>query len=208
MKICKKCNIGKELNSFSKQSSNKTGYRSSCKDCCREANRIYDKKNAKIVKSKKHIRYLKNQEKEINKSKLRYSNNKEKFKIRSSIIYKINPEKSKEYCRKYRSLNRDKCINTARKYRLVNRSRLNEWHASRRAQKLKATPKWLTNDHLIKIKILYNFSTTIQKLTNIKYHVDHIIPLRGKTVCGLHVPWNLRVVTAEENLKKNNKLVY
>jgi len=37
--------------------------------------------------------------------------------------------------------------------------------------------------------------------------VDHEIPLQGEDVCGLHVPWNLRVITQEENLKKSNKLV-
>jgi 5-methylcytosine-specific restriction endonuclease McrA len=54
---------------------------------------------------------------------------------------------------------------------------------------------------------LYLTAQDLTKMTGELYVVDHIIPLINDEVCGLHVPWNLRVITQEENLKKSNKLV-
>jgi len=70
-----------------------------------------------------------------------------------------------------------------------------------------ATPPWLTRKQKSEIRQLYQIAITMSKTTGERYVVDHIIPLQGETVCGLHVPWNLRVTTQEENLKKSNKVL-
>lgn len=70
-----------------------------------------------------------------------------------------------------------------------------------------ATPPWITAEQKLAMRKLYLEAQKLTKLTGERYVVDHIIPLISDSVCGLHVPWNLRVITQEENLKKSNKLV-
>jgi hypothetical protein len=70
--------------------------------------------------------------------------------------------------------------------------------AKRRAQKLKATPPWLTVAQLLEIEEFYRNRPA-------GFHVDHIVPLQGENVRGLHVPWNLQYLPALENIKKSNR---
>lgn len=78
---------------------------------------------------------------------------------------------------------------------------------ARRRKHRDATPKWLSRKQKSEIRQLYQIAITMTQTTGEQYVVDHIVPLRGESVCGLHVPWNLRVITQDENLKKSNKLV-
>ena len=77
----------------------------------------------------------------------------------------------------------------------------------RKRRHREATPKWLTPAERLQMRDLYVQARKMTELTRERYVVDHIVPLRGEEVCGLHVPWNLRVITQDENLKKSNKLV-
>jgi len=77
----------------------------------------------------------------------------------------------------------------------------------RRRRFRSATPPWLTKEQKAAIKQLYIEAQRLTKLTGERYVVDHIVPLISDEVCGLHVPWNLRVITQDENLVKSNKLL-
>lgn len=78
---------------------------------------------------------------------------------------------------------------------------------SRRRKHREATPSWLSRQHKAEMRDIYRIAITMSKTTGERYVVDHIVPLRSPTVCGLHVPWNLRVMTQDENLRKSNKLL-
>ena len=70
-----------------------------------------------------------------------------------------------------------------------------------------ATPRWLSAEQKMEIRLKYRLAIELSRRTGVRHAVDHIVPLQGESVCGLHVPWNLEVVTQEENLKKSNKLI-
>ncbi len=78
---------------------------------------------------------------------------------------------------------------------------------SRRRKHRLATPKWLSRKQKSEIRQIYQIAITMSKTTGEPYVVDHIVPLRSELVCGLHVPWNLRVIPQQENLLKSNKLI-
>lgn len=83
------------------------------------------------------------------------------------------------------------------------------WRANaalRRASKRNATPKWLTQDQINEMKLIYKKAKLMSEETGEPYHVDHIHPLAGKNFCGLHVPWNLCVISGTDNLSKGNRL--
>ena len=101
-----------------------------------------------------------------------------------------NPEKRKEVSSRYRESNLE--------YYASKR-------AERRAAQLERTPVWLTEGHKADILSMYSLAKKLGDLCGIEYEVDHIVPLQGSAVSGLHVPWNLQILTKTSNRRKGNR---
>ena len=126
------------------------------------------------------------------KRKASYKESKEREKAVNKRWAEENPEAVKEKKERYRRSTKGK-------------SYYNERNAKRRASKLQATPSWLSEKDQKQIKRIYTVCTNVTERTGKPHHVDHIVPLQGENVCGLHVPWNLAIIPALMNLSKSNK---
>ena len=75
----------------------------------------------------------------------------------------------------------------------------------RKVAKLQRTPFWLNAGQEFEMECIYKYCAALRSV-GLDYEVDHMVPLQGKTVSGLHVPWNLQILTASENAAKGNRL--
>jgi len=132
-----------------------------------------------------------------------YERNKALTLVRSSKWQKDNIERKREIRAKWRNENLDKHTEYNKQWWSENKDKRATYEAKRRAMQLQRTPKWDPDAHLIVAK--YQLAAMLFQTTGIPHHVDHIIPLQGKNVSGLHTFSNLRVIPGEENVKKSNK---
>ena len=100
--------------------------------------------------------------------------------------------------------NKDKWRIRQKKYEQNNKDKLNAKTVAYQLAKANRIPKWADKN---KIKELYKQALIKSKETGIQWHVDHVIPLRGKLVSGLHVVENLKVIPGTENIKKHNRYI-
>ena len=128
--------------------------------------------------------------------------NKDKTKEYSRQHYLGNKEKINERIKKYRFEDRERWKKYRHEHYLNNRDKSIEYAIERRGALRKQCPKWADKD---KIKEIYKEAQELTELFGIQFHVDHVVPLNGKLVMGLHVPNNLQILTAKENLEKGNK---
>lgn len=139
---------------------------------------------------------------------------------------KNNPQRAEEIRNKWNINNKDKEAERAREWRKNNpeayKCAVNNWREKnstyykaymakcamdRFAAKKKRTPIWLTDDDHWLIEQAYELAQIRSEMFGFPWHVDHVVPLRGKDVSGLHVPWNLQVIPGKENISKSNRFV-
>ena len=119
--------------------------------------------------------------------------------------YASNSEKDRMRSMQWRAENAAAFKECVTAYHAAHPELLRSINAKRRAKLLKAAPSWLTAEQLEEIRKIYAVAEQRTARTGIHHHVDHVVPLQGKNVSGLHVPWNLQVIPAAENLRKRNK---
>jgi len=223
-KICVCCKVEKDASAFKPSKQNSDGLYSYCRVCAAEKERARRAPIRDQINSQGRAYYESHKE-QIKQSVRRYLSDPAKAarKIETQKEWlERNPNKTAEYSRRHYEKNGSKKRASARERYAENkekeRSRMLRYQAdnlhiyaanaaARRAAKQQATPPWLTEDHLTMMKIAYQMAELMSERMGIKFHVDHIHPLRGENLCGLHVPWNLQVITEAENIAKGNRLL-
>lgn len=206
IKQCKGCNKLLDSSEFYSVKMNKDGLRGKCKKCtCIDTNKYcksnpekykaYSKtrraENASDVRAAKNAYYKKNRDKLLKQDKASRERNKEAYLSRERKWYKNRTDEQVLAKKKYR-----------KEYIKKNAPAFRAYAATKKAIKIQTKPLWANNEY---IKLFYVLAKIEENRVGEKVHVDHIIPLNGKNVCGLHCEDNLQLLTAKDNLQKYNK---
>lgn len=189
-----------------------------CKKCAGTLRRRHNRECYSCHLSSQRRRYAENREREIARSSAYNREHRQEVAARSRIWFANNPEKVAEYALRHSP---KKKISAALYARLnaprikLRKARHQKQHpekyaaaaARRRSRKSGATPDWLTKNQQDIIAYFYWQARVRRLSTGQPHEVDHIVPLKSKRVCGLHVDWNLQVLTAEANAVKGNRLL-
>ena len=198
MKKCTKCFCDKDRSMFRVKNDKPYSW---CKQCENKYQKNHYHSKSAEERSAIHKKWRKKNPQYKDRAKARYSSEKRRE------FYNRSREDVLRASSEYYKNNKEHILSRISKYRKENKDKCSYWLSIHRAKKSMATPKWLNDEHLSQIKELYLESKRMSLIKGEPYEVDHIVPLKNDMVCGLHVPWNLRIVSRTENRKKNNKLV-
>jgi hypothetical protein len=191
-KLCCKCRTLKDAEHFYANKRVKDGLNSFC-ILCHKADSIARKKRNRSDAAFKAVEAA-------NKKEYR-AKTRDAHKSYMRLWHAKNAVDQIEYRAKYRTENPDYFAEYAKN----NRAKITAKTRHRQAAVLNRTPCWLTKDDAWVMQQAYELAALRTKMFGFDWHVDHVIPLLGKRVSGLHVPTNLQVIPAKDNLRKNNK---
>lgn len=186
-KKCTRCGIMKHSSAFALNKRTKTGLTAPCKAC--EAQ--YRADNADVINARR----------------------KEKREEKHRRLAMLPPEEraeadpDRQRSLRFNENNRERLRANAAAYRAQNRTQVNANKVERRRRVNEATPGWAKPSDFEDFKVI---AMMFRMYTGQSYHVDHIVPLRGKVagrlvVCGLHCDANMTVVPGEDNQRKSNR---
>lgn len=221
-KLCRGCGVEKPFSCFHKRGK---GFQSRCKDC---RSRSRNPQHYARSKRLERLAALGLKECSICKRELRISEFNKSKNTRDGLVYKCrscsarinaewrkrnpngfrewysgNRERRADYWVRWYAANKKRRADSYRAWARANPHVLNAIVARRNAAKIRATPAWADEG---KIRILYERAAYLTKITGVRHEVDHIYPLQGKRVCGLHVSENLQILTRSQNARKRNKM--
>lgn len=191
-KACSKCGEEFPLSLFHADKSRSDGRHPWCKKCRAIAGKNHFASSDKAENREKTARWRKN--------------NPEKTLEIGRVSHQKNKEKRNDYCRAYRKSNLEKAREASRAWARDNPVKMKMTNAARRSAKHAATPLWAREEFdLFAVSEAYSLSSLRTKVMGTQWHVDHIVPLRSKKVCGLHCSANLQVIPGAVNHAKGNR---
>ncbi len=235
MKVCGRCSRTLESADFTKDSRRKDGLNPYCRSCTRAAVRAYHSSNPEKAKARGAAWVAANPERQRARAKAWLDANpgknaefsarwREKNPGAQSLSekrwYEANKEivAAKDKARREANLDeflirerasyarrKDSVAEKNRRWREANPHRVAAIASKRRASIRRRTPSWLNETQIKQILDWFQVAQILSKQTGVPHEVDHIVPLNGKLVSGLHVPWNMCAIPAIQNRKKNNR---
>jgi hypothetical protein len=198
MKTCSKCRAEKPETEFYPRSAPQNGLRADCKACVRKETKVWRVANPEKAKASIRAWAKANPERRRELARIWYrahteikraygQKNAARIKIKTQRWNKAHPDRKAVHTAKWARNNPEKRAATL---------------AARNARKLQATPGWANQGY---IEDVYRKAAIFTTRDGTPWHVDHIVPLKSKLVCGLHCEDNLQAILGVENITKGNR---
>lgn len=207
VKHCFACGGTKPFSEFSLARSRSDGHQPRCK-ACYALWKAARKKPPKPLLTAEQKRERRKAYRAANRDALREQGklwmvaNKAQFRAYAKEWRRENADRNSVVTKRWAAQNQEEIRARNKRYRQEHRAELAAHVRLRQCSKINATPKWVDKNAIL---VFYKEAKRLTAATGVLHHVDHIYPLKSKVMCGLHVPANLQLLTAAENIAKNNR---